>query len=190
MPTGVQPTEPAEAGPLEGDVVPGDPPVPITVWHLPRPPAGMVASGALVRRLVVNYTSPGATVVDLTTMPRHRFTESVDLIISGWPTTPASSPDQHLADCAAWLTDGGCVAVVLAVTETPDHLGLLVVAARAAGLTYLQHVVAAHHLGHHLGHRGVEPSPDILDGEPRRRDRSRHLRVHTDLLIFRRRSQA
>ena len=197
-------TEPAAGGDTgagrafhepDGDVVPGDPPVPITVWHLPRPVPGSTVPAAVVRRLIVNYTAPDATIVDLTTLPPTTPTSSragshagsrtlphlgrpVDLIVSSWPVDPPTGADEYLAGCAAHLAGGGCLALVLAVSDTPDHLGDLVAAGRSAGLTYLQHVVVAHHLG-------ASTSPtDRSDVEVARR-RARHLRVHTDVLLFR-----
>jgi hypothetical protein len=128
-----------------GDVVPGDPPVPITVWHLPRPRPGTLVSVGLARRLIANYTRPGGRVVDLSTGARldQSGRDPAALVVTGWPAGRAT-PTEHLAACAAGLDEGGCVAVVLAVTQTPDLLGTLVTAARATGLTYLQHVVVAH----------------------------------------------
>jgi hypothetical protein len=73
-----------------------------------------------------------------------------------------------LADCAQRLMVGGCVAVVLHAAELTVNQ-VLIAAARAAGLTYLQHVVAAHDLTAPRGY---------LDG-------GTHQRVHTDVLIFR-----
>jgi hypothetical protein len=50
----------------EGDVVPGEPPVPITVWYLPRGAGDPAVPASLSRRLVANYVRPGRTAVDLT----------------------------------------------------------------------------------------------------------------------------
>ena len=40
-----------------GDVVPGEPPVPITVWHVPAPHEGDTMSVTLADRLVRNFTT-------------------------------------------------------------------------------------------------------------------------------------
>lgn len=161
-------------------------PVPITVWHVPAPPAAAVMSAQLARRLTVNYSPRGGTVVDLTTGHRPRTppaAEAVALVITSWPHL-APGLAEHVAGCAARLAPGGCLAVVVANDDIPDLLGRIVVAARAAGLTYLQHVVAAHHLppppsaGPRDGLRGRRPSAGPGAGE-------RQLRVHTDVLVFR-----
>jgi hypothetical protein len=158
-------------------------------------------SVGLARRLIANYTRPGGLVIDLTTGTHPTQTnpepEPAALIITGWPAGPAT-PTGHLAGCAAALGQGGCVAVVLDTTQTPDLLGTLVTAARAAGLTYLQHIVIAHQLTPkppttHT-HTGTGSSP----GSGRRSGTRSgpasgpgsgrvgvHLRVHSDLLIFR-----
>jgi hypothetical protein len=179
------PAGPPPGGPLPdpaGDVVPGDPPVPITVWHLPRPRPGQLASVDMLRRLVGNYTRPGGLVVDLTaaaTLPPPGH--PVALVITGSPQAPEALT-AHLAGCAASLHPGGCVAVVLPSARTPDQLGHVVAAGRAGGLTYLQHIVVAHQLTPHVTSADGRPRTDprlAAWGRP-------HLRVHTDLIILRR----
>ncbi len=157
-------------------MVPGDPPVPITVWHIPRPPAGTLVSAALVRRLIVNYTRPGAHVVDLTAGGHLARVDRqpAALVITAWPAGQVTAT-AHLTGCALALRPGGFVAVVITATDTPDQLGDLVGAARTAGLTYLQHIVVAHQLHPHAGTRRPTPGRDAS---------GRHLRVHTDLLIL------
>lgn len=170
-----------------GDVVPGEPPVPITVWHVPAPRAGETMSIALAERLVANFTRGSRLVVDLTSgeqvaraaraaRRRHARHTPEDLaadhrraalVVSGWPLG-RTEPGPLLADCAARLMVGGCVAVVLRAAGLTVNQ-TLIAAARAAGLTYLQHVVAAHDL---TGRRG------------RLRDDGTHFRVHSDVLIF------
>lgn len=168
-----------------GDVVPGDPPVPITVWHLPRPPKGTPVSPAMVRRLVVNYTRPGAAVLDLTANGQLAPTgpRSVGLVIIGWPVGRHTATE-HLAACATVLQPGGCLAVVLTTTCTPDHLGPLVAAGRAAGLTYLQHIVVAHQLTPRPTTPAAE-QPQDRSGDGQTGEGTPHLRVHTDVLIMR-----
>ena len=138
-------------------------------------------SVGLARRLIANYTPPGAVVVDLTTSARlgRSGRNPAALIMTGWPAGQVTPPE-HLAACAAHLDAGGCLVVVLATTQTPDLLGVLVTAARAAGLTYLQHVVVAHQ----FTPRAVA-APAAVDAASGSSRGWRHLRVHTDLLIFR-----
>jgi hypothetical protein len=168
-----------------GEVGPGDPPVPITVWHIPRPPTGTPVSAPMARRLIGNYTRPGARVVDLTAGGRLSTAdgEPAALVITGWPAGQVTATG-HLRACTLALQPGGCLAVVITAADTPDQLGPLVVAARAAGLTYLQHVVVAHHLT-----ARAAANPDDGDrARPRAGVAGRggpHLRVHTDLLIMR-----
>jgi len=160
-----------------GDVVPGDPPVPITVWHLPKPRQGTAVPASVIRRLVLNYTHPGAPVLNLTAGQPFDYAgqQPAALIITGWPQ-PNVTADTHLTTCATHLDAGGCLAVIITTTQIPDQLGLLVGAARGAGLTYLQHVVVAHR----LARRTYQ--------DPRRRPGrgTPHIRVHTDVLLFRR----
>jgi hypothetical protein len=171
-----------------GDVVPGEPPVPITVWHLPRPAAGTPVSTAMARRLVGNYTRPGARVVDLTAggeLP-DGDSDPVELVITNWPRGVVAAAD-HLGGWAASLRPGGCLAIVITATETPDQLGPLVHAARELDLTYLQHIVIAHHL---TGCPPAEGDAATAAAGPTSRAANsggRHLRVHTDVLIMRRR---
>jgi len=166
-------TPPPPAPEPIGDVVPGDPPVPITVWHLPKPRAGTVLPRGVLRRLIANYTPPGAVVTNLASgqhLPPagHR---PAALIITEWPL-PKISIQTHLRACVAGLDDKGCLAVIVTTSQIPDQLGLLVGAARTAGLRYLQHIVIAHHLTpRHRAENGSRRS-------------ERHLRVNTDVLVF------
>lgn len=170
-----------------GDIVPGQPPVPITVWHLPAARAGETLSLALAERLVMNFTHGRRLVIDLThgeqlarasdaahrRYVRYRPVDLANrsvraaLIVAGWPVKDMHA-EPLLAGCAARLMAGGCTAIVL---DTADLLvnQVLIAAARTAGLTYLQHIVIAHDL---TGRRG-----QLHDGDT-------HLRVHTDVLVF------
>lgn len=249
-------TSPAsDAGQL-GDVVPGDPPVPITLWRLPRPPAGIILSAALAQRLAANYTTRGARVVDLTTDRTARSRQPaadqlVALVITSWPRRGAHAPGcpphaersdertahsgerspdgvehlsaaerspltersggaegeqdaaehfaeqpersgeqaaggsvgEHLAWCAGMLAERGCVAVVVTNVDIPDQLGTVVEAARASGLTYLQHIVVAHEIAYTDPRAPRARSPHARQHRRRRSD-GVHLRVHTDVLVF------
>lgn len=181
---------PAPAPDPTGDVVPGDPPVPITVWHIPRPPAGTLASAALVRRLIANYTRPGAHVVDLTGCGQLTGADSqlAALVITAWPAGRVTAT-AYLTACALALRPGGFVAVVITATDTPDQLGDIVAAARAAGLVYLQHIVVAHQFTPHAepgrtGSADAEPHGGTRRPAGGLDDHGRHLRVHTDLLVL------
>ncbi|WP_330186088.1 hypothetical protein KZZ52_33665 [Dactylosporangium sp. AC04546] len=204
-----------------GDIVAGQPPVPISVWYLPAAPAGDTMSLAVAERLVMNYTHGRRLVVDLTSgnqlaqaviaarrgYRRCRPAELADaarpasLVVAGWPAEDLTA-QLLLAGSAARLMAGGCVVVVL---DGADLLinQVLIAAAYAAGLTYLQHIVVAHagtrvrdtadSVGGMAGTSGSE-QPDGLGGLAFRdgfsgvsgqlRDGGSHLRVHTDVLVF------
>ncbi len=174
-----------------GDIVPGQPPVPITVWHVPAARPGETMSLRLAERLVMNFTHGRRLVLDLTVghqltqatvtaRRRHLRLEPAELaggtgraalIVSGWPLAGAlddAPAGPFLGDCAARLMAGGCVAVVLGCADLTVYQ-TLIAAARNAGLTYLQHIVAAHDLSGRRGRLG---------------DGGTHLRVHTDVLVF------
>jgi hypothetical protein len=177
----------------EGDVVPGNPPVPITVWYLPKPRRGTGVRAGLVRRLVANYTHPGSVVINLIAGHRlgTRNRPPAALIITSWPQTrtgPDNRPDEHIAACVEHLDEGGCLAVVVTNHDIPDALGALVGAARSTGLRYLQHVVVAHHLTPRRNHEPSSPvSPARKAPVPASAPaaaQGRQLRVHTDLLLF------
>ena len=164
-----------------GEVVPGDPPVPITVWPVPAPHRGETMSTAMGVRLVHNFTHPADLVIDLTEGPhlaraiiaarrrRHRPAsgtagwgrEAATLIVTGWPTD--ASPVEFFGRCRATLVSGGCVAVLLA-HDDPLLPVDVVIAAKQARLAYLQHIVAA--------------------DRPPRRGRPTQLDIHTDVLIL------
>ncbi|WFE54868.1 hypothetical protein [Micromonospora sp. WMMD1155] len=86
--------------------------------------------------------------------------ESATLIVTGWPVADASPVDFFLR-CRAHLLLGGCVAVLLAhgyVTVPVD----VVVAAKRAGLAYLQHIAAVDR----LPRRGQQAQPAIHTDVP------------------------
>lgn len=84
---------------------------------------------------------------------------------------------------ARWLRPGGVLAVITAnpagVDDFAHHTASVVRAAEAAGLSYLQHIVAV--LAHVEGDRLL-----VADSPPHRRDRARtvHVPAHSDLLVF------
>ena len=165
-----------------GDVVPGDPPVPITVWPVPAPNRGETMSNAMGVRLVHNLTHPSDLIIDLADGPQlaraviaaHRRShphptqplgwcrEQAMLIVTGWPLDGAT-PGEFFARCRTGLVPGGCVAVLLPHGDLVLPVDI-VIAAKRAGLAYLQHVVAA-------------------DRPPRPGQRTQ-LDIHTDVLIL------
>ncbi len=166
-----------------GDVVPGDPPVPITVWPVPAPHEGETMSNAMGVRLVHNLTHPSDLIIDLTVGPQlagaviaaHRRShlhsarpagwarEAATLIVSSWPVADAASPVEFFVRCHASLVPGGCVAVLLPHDDVIAPVDV-VIAAKRAGLAYLQHIVAA--------------------DRPPRRGQQAQLNIHTDVLIL------
>ena len=64
------PTPPTAGNGDDGiDVVPGDPPVPLTVWRTPAGPDPTPIPTRLAYRLLAAYTDPGDTIIDLTHSP-------------------------------------------------------------------------------------------------------------------------
>jgi hypothetical protein len=152
------------------------------------PPPAATLSLPLAQRLIANYTHRHDLILDLTAgaqlaraaMSAHRrthqlHTENLDagedgrepaaLAVAAWPAD--EQPPHWLAACAARLAPGGCLVLVLATGEVTIH-PRLVTAARAAGLTYLQHIIAAH----------------LRTGGTRLTIDGRHLRVHSDIVVL------
>ncbi|MEH1130369.1 hypothetical protein [Micromonospora sp. CPCC 206061] len=164
-----------------GDVVPGDPPVPITVWSVPAPRRGESMSNALGVRLVHGFTHPGDLIIDLTDGPqlaraiinaRRRShlqspktvgwgKENAPLIVTGWPVEAPEA--EFFTACRAQLQLGGCVAVLLPHGD-PTLPADVVAAAKGVRLAYLQHIVAA-------------TDAAVRDGRGQ-------LAIHTDVLIL------
>jgi len=139
-------------------------------------------SNAMGMRLVHNLTHPSDLIIDLTEGPQlagaiiaadrrsHRHAarpfgwgrESAALIVTGPPRADTSPVDFFLR-CRAHLVPGGCVAVVLAHGDVALPVDV-VIAAKRAGLAYLQHIVAA--------------------DQPPRRGQQAQLAIHTDVLIM------
>jgi hypothetical protein len=167
-----------------GEIVPGTPPVPLTVWHVPAPPRGQTLSLPMAQRLVAGFTHRHELVHDLTIGPalaraagsarrRHTATaldhagQPAALLVTPWPR-PGAEPVEFLAVCAGRLRPGGLLALVIATGEVSIHQQLIA-AGQATGLVYLQHYIAAHRLcatGTRLNIHG------------------QHLRVHTDVVIL------
>jgi len=224
----------ASSGAADLDAVPGDPPVPITVWRTPAAASGIGAGligQQLAARLVAAYTRRGDTVLDATTtnhpgdpgnagdagdpvlagaaaaagrtvrVPRRRgrgqrAEEPADggdagdaaLAVCCWPLPRAGliDPVITLGGIRRRLRPGGVLAVIVPTPVDgtgPAQLGPLVRAAAAAGLGYLQHIVAMHATAD-----GDTLVPATGDAEPAaagaRAGGAAHLPAHTDVLVF------
>jgi len=186
------------------DLVPGDPPVPITVWRTPAAtPGGM--SERLAARLLAAYSRRGDAVHDAT--GDAGFARAVTaggrrplagagrggdpaglaaLVLTGWPLPDRGiDPVITLGALRRRLRPGGVLVAVVANPTPgagPVEAGPLVHAAAHARLSYLQHIVAVT-----AATDGDQITPttagDVGSRQPRR-DGGRHLRVHTDLLVF------
>jgi hypothetical protein len=181
---------------VEVDVVPGDPPVPITVWRTPAAEAG-VMSTRLAARLLAAYTRRGDTVHDATFDPEFaravtaagcqvsRWTGRRDgptglcaLVLAGWPMPTDIDPVIVLGALRRRLHHDGILVALIANPSpggAPVDAGPLVQAARQARLIYLQHIVAVTARtddDHLIADAGTVDGPGA------------HLRVHTDLLAF------
>ena len=187
----------------EIDVVPGIPPVPITVWRTPSDEPGPHLGPRLAARLLAAYTSPGEAVYDTTGDPLLRQVANatgrryhaggtgrcrsqvqlVALAVTRWPTDPDRDLDPVLVygGLRRRLRPGGILAVVLGTDHSnppPDAAGLVDVAT-AAGLSYLQHIVAVH--AHATGDQLTPPDHATAAPAP---GGAAHLKVHRDLMIF------
>jgi hypothetical protein len=192
----------------EIDVVPGTPPVPITVWRTPSDEPGPHLGPRLAARLLAAYTRTGDTIYDTTGDPvlrqtatttgRHYHTSStnrrsrsqvqpVALVVTVWPTHPDPDPDLGLDPVLVYgglrrrLRPGGILAVVLGTDHSnppADTAGLVDLAA-TAGLSYLQHIVAVHAAA--TGDQLTPPDHQAASPPP---GGAAHLKVHRDLMIF------
>jgi hypothetical protein len=186
----------------EIDVVPGTPPVPITVWRTPSDEPGPHLGPRLAARLLAAYTSPGDTIHDTTGDPvlrqattstgRHYRTsgagrsrgevQPVALAVTDWPAGDERDLDPVVVygGLRRRLRPGGILAVILGTADgqPADAAGLVDVAA-AAGLSYLQHIVAVHATA-----TGDQLTPPDHPAAARPPGGAAHIRVHRDLMIF------
>lgn len=90
-----------------------------------------------------------------------------------------SGPGELYAACQRVLAPGGVLVVITNAARAPGHPGELIASARAAGLVYIQHIIAVHAFirASHLitpvdAQPGMQPGP------------ARNLPIHTDLLVL------
>jgi hypothetical protein len=185
--------------------------VPITVWRTPGSDGGLLGQ-ALAVRLVAAFTRRGDTVADATatddagdpvlagavaaagrahrTIPR-RGGDGVDdaaLAVCCWPLPRAGLVDPVIAlgGLRRRLRPGGVLAVVVPTPPPgtgPAEIGPAVRAATAAGLGYLQHIVAMHAA---LEREDIVPAPGQADlaAVCARVGGAAHRPAHTDVLVF------
>jgi hypothetical protein len=91
-------------------------------------------------------------------------------------------PGLPWAACRRALRPGGLLAVITAAVRHPGCAGQLVAQARAAGLVYAQHVIALHAPLH--DDRLLSPPQQQPCASAAGPAETRHLPVHTDLLLF------
>jgi hypothetical protein len=198
--------------------VPGDPPVPITIWRTPASEDGGPLGHPLAARLLAAYTRRGDTVLDATTgeadgdpvlagaaaaagrahrtIPGRGGNGGYDaaLVVCCWPPPRAGLIDPVIAlgGLRRRLRPGGVLAAIVPTPPPgagPAEIGPAVRAAAAAGLSYLQHIVALHAVLHG---EDILPTPAEAELAAVRARASgvAHLPAHTDLLIFTRPGRA
>jgi hypothetical protein len=182
----------------EIDVVPGTPPVPITVWRTPTDEPGPHLGPRLAARLLAAYTRGGDAIYDTTGDPvlrqvatstgRHYHlgrsrgrVQPVALAVTDWPI----GDDRDLDPVVVYgglrrrLRPGGILAVILGTADgTPADAAGLVDVTAAAGLSYLQHIVAVHATA--TSDRLTPPHGAAVSAP----GAAAHIKVHRDLMIF------
>jgi hypothetical protein len=81
------------------------------------------------------------------------------------------------------LASGGLLVTIARTARQPGQLAGLIARARAAGLSYTQHIVAMHARITGSGLAADLPPPS-WPGPAGRPDPGRHMTVHTDLPVF------
>jgi hypothetical protein len=128
---------------------------------------------------------PAGTTPDDTTAAPHRLdVDRPALLVARWPLDGDADTDPGrlgvlVALAAAVLRPGGCLAFVATNAVGTGDYTAVVGAARAAGLRYLQHIVAidADVDGDHLVYYATDR--DLVD-----LDAVTHTRVHADLIVL------
>ncbi|MEU4555704.1 hypothetical protein [Micromonospora violae] len=119
----------------------------------------------------------------------------ISLVVACWPLHEAGTTARVrlawlLTACARLLRPGGCLVLVVGVPAgthpTPEDFGPLVAAASAAGLGYLQHIVAVEadtDGDQFIYHVSDEELLTLAHANPEQWSAA-HLRVHADLMVF------
>jgi hypothetical protein len=104
---------------------------------------------------------------------------------SGTPATAGDAaqtgPGELYAACQRVLAPDGVLVVITNAARQPGHPGELIAAARAAGFTYTQHIIAVHASIRASRLAAGLTSPPSTGAQP---GTARHLPAHTDLLVF------
>jgi hypothetical protein len=136
-----RPAPPDDATLADADSVPGDPPVPITVWRTPASDDGGLLGHPLAARLVAAYTRRGDTLLDATTSEAGGDPvlagDEAALAVCRWPLPRAGLIDPVIAlgGLRRRLRPGGVLAAVVPTPPPgigPAQLGPAVRAATAA----------------------------------------------------------
>ncbi|MEH0931399.1 hypothetical protein [Micromonospora sp. CPCC 205558] len=121
---------------------------------------------------------------------------ATSLVVACWPLHEAGTTARVrlawlLAACARLLRPGGCLVLVVGVPAgtqtTPEDFGPLVAAASAAGLGYLQHIVAVEadtDGDQFIYYHGADEELLTLAHANPEQWSVAHLRVHADLMVF------
>ncbi|MBL7486516.1 hypothetical protein I6A60_40300 [Frankia sp. AgB1.9] len=172
--------------------------VPLTVWPTPTATTPGVLSPGVAARLIATFSKPGDRVLALdgpagyadaagylhrpyTARPAAAVlagdtpTGPVGLVIDHPPAAPAEQLLARFATVARLLTGGGFLACVHPPAAGPrDPLATAIGAGEAAGLRYLQHLVA---LAVPIRHGTLTPPRDATTG-------GLLTAVHTDVAVF------
>ena len=104
---------------------------------------------------------------------------------SGTPATAGAAaqpgPGELYVACQRVLAPGGVLVVITNAARQPGHPGELIAAARAAGFTYTQHIIAVHAS---IRASRLTPGPTSPPSTGPQPGAARHLPAHTDLLVF------
>ncbi|MFG3640759.1 hypothetical protein ACGF3C_10900 [Micromonospora sp. NPDC047762] len=121
---------------------------------------------------------------------------AISLVVASWPLHEAGTTARVrlawlLAACARLLRPGGCLVLVVGIPAgtqpTPEDFGPLVTAASAAGLGYLQHIVAVEadtDGDQFIYYHGTDEELLTLAHANPEQWSVAHLRVHADLMVF------
>ena len=146
-----------------------------------------------------DLTDPDLSDIDTTAAVRPPDDGPLDaatsLVVACWPlhatdTTARVRLAWLLTACARLLRPGGCLVLVVGAPvdtqPTPEDFGPLVAAASAAGLGYLQHIVAvaADTDGDQFVYHVTDEELLTLARANPEQWQVAHLRVHADLLVF------